>query len=361
MRIALVTAGFPPRVGGVERVCAALADGLAEAGDDVTVVTFGRGDTRDHGYPVLRVRSFGGVFELAPNLVRTLRSLDVDVVSAHNLHATAPIGAWLARTVPYVLTGHYHGDGHSAAARLAHPLYRPVATRVVRDAAAVTAVSVAEADLVEAHFGVRPVVIPNGVAAGAPGPRVPDPDGRAKVVVVARLLPYKRVDAALEALAALPWRWTMDVVGDGPDRSRLERLAAGHGLAGRVRFHGGGLDDRAVGALVRDADVLLNMSEAEAFSLVVLEALAAGTPVVVNGGSGLRAWAERYPGAVVAATGTGEVAGAVASLEGTRPEVDLREHAWPGVVARYREMLARAAGVSLPATPEADRAMARDR
>jgi glycosyltransferase involved in cell wall biosynthesis len=156
----------------------------------------------------------------------------------------------------------------------------------------------------------------------------------------------------------------MDIVGDGPDRSRLERLAAGLGVAGRVRFQGGGLDDRRVGELVRDADVLLNLSEAEAFSLVVLEALAAGTPVVVNGGSGLRAWAERYPGAVLAAGGTDEVAGAVAALEGTRPDVDLREHAWPGVVARYREVLAHAAGIALPAAPEATqpgRAMARDR
>jgi glycosyltransferase involved in cell wall biosynthesis len=350
MRVLLLTRGFPPRLGGVERVCAELAGGLAAAGDDVTVLTFaGRRPARtEQGEPyrVLRLPSLGDTFEFAPGLVRELRRLPFDACHVHNLHATVAAAAWRARAVPYVLTTHYHGRGHSPAARALHPLYRRLAARVVRDAAQLTAVSATEADLVERDFGTRPLVIPNGVHVEpfAALARRPDPDGHGRLLTVSRLVAYKRLDAALAALARLPARWVLDVVGDGPDRRRLEGLAAELGLAGRARFHGGAVPDGQVRQLLRDADVLLNLSDAEAFSLVVLEALAAGTPVVVSGASALREWAARFPGAVVAADGVDQVAAAVAGLEGQRVAVDLREYEWPSVVARYRAVYATVAG-----------------
>jgi glycosyltransferase involved in cell wall biosynthesis len=354
MRVLLVTRGFPPRVGGVERVCAELAAGLADAGDDVTVLTFagrrpgpaGGAEPGRAPYRVLRLPSLGDTFEFSPGLVRELRRQPFDVCHVHNLHATVAAAVWRAGATPYVLTTHYHGRGHTAAARLLHPLYRRLAARIVHDAAQLTAVSATEADLVERDFGVRPVVIPNGVASErfAALPRRPDPDGHGRLVVVSRLVGYKRVDAALAALAGLPERWVLDVVGDGPDRARLTALAATLGVAGRVRFHGGATTDQQVRQLVRDADVLLNLSEAEAFSLVVLEALAAGTPVVVSGASTLRQWAARFPGAVVAADGPEAAAEAVATLDGRRAQVDLDEYEWPGVVASYRDLYAQVAG-----------------
>jgi glycosyltransferase involved in cell wall biosynthesis len=353
VKVLLVTRGFPPRVGGVERVCAELAAGLADRGEEVTVLTFaGRaaasvepaGPDGAARYRVVRLPSIGDAFEVAPGLTRWLRRLDHDVCHVHNLHSTVAAAVWRAAAAPYVLTTHYHGGGHSPAARLAHPLYRRLAGRVVRAAAQVTAVSADEARLVGAHFGVRPLVIANGVArerlAGLP--RRPDPHGRARLLVVSRLLPYKRVDAALAALARLPARWVLDVVGDGPDRERLERLATDLDVAGRARFLGGGVPDEQVHQLLRDADVYLNLSEGEAFSMVVLEALAAGSPVVVGAAAALSAWAARFPDAVLAADGAGPeaVADAVAGLEGRRAQVDLRDYEWPGIVARYRDVYA---------------------
>jgi len=369
VRILLVTRGFPPRVGGVERVCAELAAGLAAAGDEVTVVTFA-GRARPAAVPaplagpppyrVLRLPSLGDTFELSPGLVRRLRRLDFDACHVHNLHSTVAAAVWRAGATPYVLTPHYHGKGHSPAARLLQPLYRRLAARIVRDAARVTAVSPTEAAMIDRDFGVRPLVIANGVASGllAGAPRRPDPGGRGRLLVVSRLVAYKRVDAALAALARLPARYRLDVVGDGPDRGRLERLAATLRVTDRVHFHGGQVPDEGVRQLLQDADVYLNLSEAEAFSLVVLEALAVQTPVVVSRASALAAWATRFPGAVLAAEAarsprdatarpgvpagpdTEAVAAAVTRLDGQRVRVDLRDYQWPSIVDRYRRVYA---------------------
>jgi glycosyltransferase involved in cell wall biosynthesis len=97
-------------------------------------------------------------------------------------------------------------------------------------------------------------------------------------VVVSRLLPYKRIDLAIEAcaIAGVP----LHVVGSGPDERRLRSLA--HGTA--TTFHGT-VDDARRNALVGDARAALLPGE-EDFGLVPLEAAAAGRPTIAFGAGG---------------------------------------------------------------------------
>jgi glycosyltransferase involved in cell wall biosynthesis len=69
------------------------------------------------------------------------------------------------------------------------------------------------------------------------------------------------------------------VVGDGPERSALERLAGTLGIAGRVSFLGRRADVRA---LLPEADLLLHSAVAEAGAYVIPEAMCAGLPAVVT-------------------------------------------------------------------------------
>jgi glycosyltransferase involved in cell wall biosynthesis len=269
------------------------------------------------------------------------------VCHVHNLHSSVAAAVWAARRHPYVLTTHYHGRGHTLAARLVHPAYRAVAARVVRSAAAVTAVSPDEASLVRAHFGVTPEVIPNGVEPALLAPsrapvRTPDADGVPTIAVVSRLVRYKRVHAVVRALAELPG-FRLHIVGDGPERGDVLRLADRLGVADRVRLTCERLPDREVRALVRAAAVHVNLSAAEAFSYTVLEALAVGTPVVTSGDTALAAWSRRFPGAVLAADPArpAEVAAAVRTLAGGRVAVDLGEYALPAILDRYEAVYAR--------------------
>jgi glycosyltransferase involved in cell wall biosynthesis len=350
MRLLLVTRGFPPRVGGVETLCRQLADGFTRRGADVLVVTYGgaaRFSVETGAYRVVRLPSNGGQFEWSARIVPMLRRLSADVCHVHNLHSSVAAAVWAARRHPYVLTTHYHGRGHTLAARLVHPAYRAVATRLVRSAAAVTAVSPEEALMVRTHFGVAPEVIPNGVEPVPLGPgrallRPPDADGvPPTIVVISRLVRYKRVHAVVRALAELPG-FRLHIVGDGPERGDVLRLADRLGVADRVRLTAERLPGREVRALVRDAAVHVNLSAAEAFSYTVLEALAAGTPVVTSGDTALAAWSRRFPGAVLAADPArpAEVAAAVRRLAGGRVAVDLGEYALPAILDRYEAVYA---------------------
>lgn len=93
---------------------------------------------------------------------------------------------------------------------------------------------------------------------------------------VGRLVEPKRFDVLLRAIAPLP-AVSLLLVGDGPAREPLAALAAELGMAGRVRFVGQRLD---VPRLLSAMDVFASPSPEETFGVALLEALAAGLPVV---------------------------------------------------------------------------------
>jgi glycosyltransferase involved in cell wall biosynthesis len=106
---------------------------------------------------------------------------------------------------------------------------------------------------------------------------------RPVVLCAARLAAPKRLDLLLDA-----WPETGDalllVAGDGPDRAALEARA--RPLGERVRFLG---TRRDVGRLLRAADLLVLPSDREGLPMTVLEAMAAGVPVVASDVGGLSA------------------------------------------------------------------------
>jgi glycosyltransferase involved in cell wall biosynthesis len=109
----------------------------------------------------------------------------------------------------------------------------------------------------------------------------PNPDGAAAVspaapaLVVSALVPYKRVDRAIEAcaLAGIPLR----IAGDGPDRERLQRHA--RETAGADVTFVGRVDDEVLRDEYRTARAVILPGE-EDFGIVPLEAQACGRPVV---------------------------------------------------------------------------------
>ena len=103
------------------------------------------------------------------------------------------------------------------------------------------------------------------------------------VGAVARLAAQKRLDRLLEAVALLPAEVHCVVAGEGPQREAMERQAAALGIAGRVHFAG---YRAGVGDVLDALDVFTLTSEQEGMSNAMLEALAAGVPVVCTPVSG---------------------------------------------------------------------------
>ena len=117
----------------------------------------------------------------------------------------------------------------------------------------------------------------DSIAGGRPVHKVP---GRRLLLSLSRLLPEKQVDVALRAFAASGAAdLDLAIVGDGPDRPRLEALAESLGVAGRVRF-AGHRDD--VPDWLASADLVVSASGHEGQPNSVLEAAEAGLPLILS-------------------------------------------------------------------------------
>lgn len=224
-----------------------------------------------HANPALRVAA----------LVRALRSFRPQVVqSAHtyvNLHA-----ALAARLLGAVSVGAMRNSLiHS---RKASRFWTPWLLRAP-DALIVNSHAVRES-LIESRrvAADRLWLVPNALDLAAYELASPArPETPATAILVARLIALKRVDAFLCALArarscGVPIAGV--IVGDGPERPRLEQLARDLNLDGdAVTFMGTRAD---IARLLAGADMLVSASDDEGCPNVVLEAMASGLPVIAT-------------------------------------------------------------------------------
>jgi L-malate glycosyltransferase len=165
-------------------------------------------------------------------------------------------------------------------------------------------------------------VIYNGIDVGPP----PDPGARAQartllgisdddlvIGTIGRLDPVKDFETLIRAVGGLSGslRAQLVIVGDGPERSRLERLAGEQPAGSRVRLLGH--RDNARQSLPA-LDIFVNSSISEGISLTILEAMAAGLPVIATGVGGTPEVVDESCGRLVPARDTAAIAAMLASL-----------------------------------------------
>jgi glycosyltransferase involved in cell wall biosynthesis len=109
---------------------------------------------------------------------------------------------------------------------------------------------------------------------------VDEPPGRLRLLCAGRLVPHKRFEDAIRAVAFLREEWPqleLLILGDGPERERLSAISRELGLVDRVQFAGAWPD---AGAFFAWANLLVHPSLYEGFARVLAEAEAAHVPVV---------------------------------------------------------------------------------
>jgi teichuronic acid biosynthesis glycosyltransferase TuaC len=214
----------------------------------------------------------------APELRRALRRAgQFDLVHAHNCvpAGDAVLRAGAARP-PLVVSVH-GGDVLWTADRV--PRGRRTVERVLNDATLTLANSAGIARLAGEH-GARQTHV---VHLGAELPdSPPERDMKPTLVTVGHLVARKRHADVIEALATLRPRFAdlrYEIVGDGPERPALERLAARLGVSDAVTFHGALAPADATDRAQR-AWLFVMPSTAEAFGVAYIEAMAAGVPAI---------------------------------------------------------------------------------
>jgi len=236
----------------------------------------------DEPYLDLSTRRPGpiGTLRLLVELVRRWRADRPAAVIAHTFHASvlAALAGTAARVPRRVAVHHVLAPFERGARRGVLRLL--AATPLVHHHVYVSQTTL---DSYGAAARRRSVVIRNGVDDPAPaGPWAPPRrcPGAPLVVAVGRLAPQKDHATLLAALEQLP-DVELLVLGEGELRPALEADVAARGLAGRVTLLGN-VPAEHVPAALAAADVVVQPSVWEAYSMVVLEAMAAGRPMVVS-------------------------------------------------------------------------------
>jgi glycosyltransferase involved in cell wall biosynthesis len=309
VKVVIVSGIWPPDVGGPASHAPELAAHLVSRGHGVEVVTTADRPPAREAYPVRwvprRTRPALRHARVVQEIARAARR--ADVVYSTSMARRAAAGAALARR-PLVVkltadeayererrSGRFAGDlddfqRHRGGLRVA--LLRATRNAAVGSAAFVFTPS-AYLRGVALRWGIpagRIAVIPNPApdVAGLPlreQARAELELNGATLGFAGRLMAAKALEVGLEALVRVP-EVALVVVGDGPERARLERLAAELGVGDRVRFLGARSRGDVLKTL-RAVDAAVLPSRWENFPHLVVEALAVGTPVIASAVGGV--------------------------------------------------------------------------
>lgn len=326
--------------GGAERVALALAGHFVDAGDEVDIVLLGRGGELRPLVPEgAQVIEFGAKrlkSALIP-LVRYFRSRRPDAVQAFMwpVSVLAIIAHRLAGR-PGRLAISDHGT-LSKQYGPRSPLLKATTSLFYRAADERICVSAGVADDLAKLSGLKrdsieviqnPVLLPASVPQSSGQVEGLWPAGSRRILTVGNLKPEKNHKLLIESFASVSKHESaaLMILGEGPQRSELEALVAALDLQDRVSMPGFFVDPWP---FYRSADLFVLSSDHEGYPLVLVEALAAGLPIVsTDSGSGPREILSGGFGQVTPVGNASALAGAIrTALTQTRNQDMLRRRA----------------------------------
>ncbi|MBE2222740.1 MAG: glycosyltransferase [Anaerolineae bacterium] len=289
MKILHIYKDYQPILGGIENHIKMLAEAQMLAGHDVTVLVTNPGgekpDVLLNGVRVIRAKRLATVAStpLSLDLPRQVAQLKPDMT---HLHFPYPIGEVSQLLVggkrPFIIS--YHSDvvKQKTILRLYAPLLKQVLARASH-------ILVSNGNYVPGSawlppFAAKCTIIPYSVDlarfSSHTAPLLP-PAAEPTLLFVGRHRYYKGVDTLIEAMVGVNGR--LLIAGDGPERTNWEQLSMELGLQQRIQFLGD-ITDADLPAFYASGDifVLPANSRAEAFGLVLQEAMASGLPCVTS-------------------------------------------------------------------------------
>ena len=283
---------FPPHLGGMENCAAHIADGLVDKGYTVSVYTsnigYSRGVVNSSKSQVHYLMSleFAHTPILFTLFFRLLTLPRHSLIHLHVSQAFTPEVVYLIakiRKIPYI--AHIHLDvGPSGPFGFLLETYKKLfLKRVLQSAAKIICLSEPQKKLIAVKYMLplaSIVVIPNGVAKTYFIEGKTSAKAVPHLLFVGRLVVQKNLPLIIEAISHMQTSVYLDIVGEGELRGNIETLIQKYGLQ-NVKLHGK-KTGRELIEYYKSADLFVLPSLMEGISLSMLEALAAGLPVVAS-------------------------------------------------------------------------------
>jgi glycosyltransferase involved in cell wall biosynthesis len=310
LKVGFITPYFYPYVGGVQKCVLRIAQNLTASGHQVSVIAsdfvpdWSNFNLSNEQFRLKRLKCVGRVAEvpLVPSIRGEIRNLDVDVLHINGMYPLfTDIALWEARRSGIPVLLNYHFDPVSTAPYYASfsKVYPQLASLVIKKANAIVATSSSyvKSSSILSAVANRVQIIPNAVEEKFF--KIPNEtklfnlrsslgiSEKEKVVLfVGQLKRFKGINVLVTAykiVSSLGFASKLVIVGRGPEENYLRNLVSQLGLSEKVIFAGYVTDaDLPLYYHMCDVYVLPSVQRIENFGITLLEAMAAGKPVIAS-------------------------------------------------------------------------------
>lgn len=300
MNILVIGSPFYPQIGGVGTVIFSVTKELVKMGHTCVVLTEKRNSTIQYehinGIYVFRYKRIKFLYGLNPLIIPYLKNIikifHIDIVHIHGYHSLLSLECAILlkiMKVPFIFSPHYHGIGHTSINNMLFKFYGYIGKNIFQLAKQIVCVSAYEENIIRFDFNIsskKIKIIPNGVdnIKMESYKKILNSIGLLKLLYIGRLERYKGVQYIIELMSILKNKYglkvNLTIVGRGPFSKNLLVLSKKLGVLNNIVWYDTVTTDK-LNELYRTHDFLLLLSQAEAYGLVVAEALTRGTPCIV--------------------------------------------------------------------------------
>jgi len=298
MKVVQVVSYYPPHLGGMQNVAKEISEELFKDGHKVEVYT------SDIGCKEGKLKSKNNLkvhylksFELAhtpiiPSLFFKLLAIPKDsIIHLHIAQAFIPEIVYIAsklKKISYI--AHFHTDvGPSGKLGILLPLYKRIfLKRVLKSASKIVILNRKYRILINRNYNIfkNIVTIPNGVSKAFFVNKKDTEHEQINLLFVGRLSTEKNILKLIKAVSLLKSKTILNIVGDGEKKMEIEKYISSNNLR-NIILHGKKIGKDLIN-FYQNADIFLLASNYEGLPLVLLEAMASGTPIIASDVIGIR-------------------------------------------------------------------------
>ncbi len=299
MKIVQVVAYYPPNIGGLQNCVKEISERLVEKGHIVEVFTSDidckngkQKSSRNNKINYLKGWQFAHSAIIPSLLLRLALNVNNSIIHVHVAHVLIPEIVYLVskiRNIPYIANIHSDVESSGKFGFLLKPYKKYILKYVLKNASRVVCATADQRKIIINKYKLiasKVVVIPDGVGEEHFIKRKKFVKRTPRILNVGRFDVIKNIPLLINSVSKMREDVILDLVGDGERRREIEKAIEEKKLK-NVHMHGMRAKKEII-SFYKNADVFVISSHKEGLSIAVLEAMAAGLPIIGTNVPGIR-------------------------------------------------------------------------